>query len=77
MTHGEDVLDNRLAAIKQPTLVLWGREDKLIPLSFGERFHKEIAGSQLLVIGNCGHMPQVECPKDFATAVLQFLSDKK
>ncbi len=77
MTHGEDVLDNRLAAIKQPTLVLWGREDKLIPLSFGERLHKEIAGSQLLVIGNCGHMPQVECPKDFATAVLQFLSDKK
>src|SRR5439155_701354 len=32
MIRGEDVLDNRLAAIKQPTLILWGREDKLIPL---------------------------------------------
>ncbi len=77
MTHGEDVLDNRLAVIKQPTLVLWGREDKLIPLSFGERFHKEIAGSRLRIIDNCGHMPHVECPKEFATAALQFLSDKK
>jgi len=77
MTHGEDVLDNRLAVIKQPTLVLWGREDKLIPLSFGERFHKEIAGSRLRIIDNCGHMPHVECPKEFTTAALQFLSEKK
>ena len=77
LTHGEDVLDNRLALIKQPTLVLWGREDKLIPLSFGERFHKEIAGSRLRIIDNCGHMPHVECPKEFTTAALQFLSEKK
>ena len=75
MTHGEDVLDNRLAVIKQPTLVLWGREDKLIPLSFGERFHKEIAGSRLRVIDNCGHMPHVECPEKFNDALLQFLGD--
>ena len=77
MIRGEDVLDNRLAVIKQPTLVLWGREDKLIPLSFGERFHKEIAGSRLRIIDNCGHMPHVECPKEFTTAALQFLSEKK
>ena len=77
MIRGEDVLDNRLAAIKQPTLILWGREDRLIPLNFAERFHKEITGSQLRVIDSCGHMPQVECPKEFVTAVLDFLSDTK
>ncbi|PYL32510.1 MAG: hypothetical protein DMF35_08130, partial [Verrucomicrobia bacterium] len=77
MIRGEDVLDNRLAAIKQPTLILWGREDKLIPLNFAERFHKEIAGSQLRVIDSCGHMPHVECPKEFVTAVLEFLNDTK
>src|SRR5438046_2986310 len=77
MIRGEDVLDNRLAAIKQPTLILWGREDKLIPLNFAERFHKEIAGSQLRVIDSCGHMPHVECPKEFVTAVLEFLRDTK
>ncbi len=77
MIRGEDVLDNRLAAIKQPTLILWGREDRLIPLNFAERFHKEITGSRLEVIDNCGHMPQVECPEKFNTAVLQFLSAAK
>ncbi len=77
MIRGEDVLDNRLAAIKQPTLILWGREDRLIPLNFAERFHKEITGSQLRVIDSCGHMPQVECPKEFVTAVLDFLNDTK
>ena len=77
MIRGEDVLDNRLAAIKQPTLILWGREDRLIPLNFAERFHKEITGSRLEIIDNCGHMPQVECPKEFVTAVLEFLRDTK
>src|SRR5437870_13036522 len=77
MIRGEDVLDNRLAAINQPTLILWGREDRLIPLNFAERFHKEITGSRLRVIDSCGHMPQVECPKEFVTAVLEFLRDTK
>ena len=74
MIRGEDVLDNRLAAIKQPTLILWGREDRLIPLSFGERLNHEIAASELRIIDNCGHMPHVECPDQFNAAVLQFFS---
>jgi 2-hydroxy-6-oxonona-2,4-dienedioate hydrolase len=77
MIRGEDTLDNRLAAIKQPTLVVWGREDKLIPLSFGERFRREIKASRLCVIDNCGHMPQVECPSEFATAMLRFFGEIK
>jgi 2-hydroxy-6-oxonona-2,4-dienedioate hydrolase len=77
MIRGEDTLDNRLAAIKQPTLVVWGREDKLIPLSFGERFRREIKASRLCVIDNCGHMPQVECPREFATAMLRFFGEIK
>jgi len=77
MVRGEDVLDGRVSAIHKPTLILWGRDDKLIPLSFAERFHKEITGSRLEVIDNCGHMPHVECPEKFNTAVLQFLSAPK
>lgn len=77
MIRGEDVLDGRLGAIHKPTLIVWGREDKLIPLNFAERFHKEIAGSRLQIIDNCGHMPQVECPKEFITALLEFLGDTK
>jgi len=77
MIRGEDVLDDRLAAINQPTLVVWGREDKLIPLSFGERFHQEIKASRLRFIDNCGHMPHVECPEKLNPVLLQFLGDTK
>jgi pimeloyl-ACP methyl ester carboxylesterase len=73
MLRGDDILDNRLRMINRPTLVIWGRDDKLIPLRFGERFHQEIANSRLRIIDNCGHIPQVECPEEFAAAVLQFL----
>jgi len=77
MTRGDDVLDNRIHAINRPTLVIWGRDDKLIPLNFGERFHQEVAGSRLRIIDNCGHMPQVECANEFTAAVLEFLSEAK
>jgi pimeloyl-ACP methyl ester carboxylesterase len=77
MLRGDDVLDNRLHAINRPTLVIWGREDKLIQLSFGERLHQEITNSRLRIIDNCGHMPQLECPDEFANAVLQFLNNPR
>lgn len=70
----EDFLDNRLSAIKQPTLIIWGREDGLLPLSDGQRFQKEIANSQLVIFDQCGHVPQVEKAADFNTAVLKFLA---
>lgn len=71
----EDMLDNRLSAIKQPTLIIWGRDDGLTPLAeYGERFHKEIAGSQLLVFEQCGHVPQVEKAAEFNAALLKFLA---
>lgn len=73
--RGEDVLDNRLSAVKQPTLIVWGREDELIPLEHGERYKKEIQGSQLFVIDKCGHVPQIERADIFNPALLKFLSD--
>src|SRR5262249_46414913 len=42
--RGEDFLDDVVTKIKEPTLIVWGREDGLLPLSDGERFHKDIAG---------------------------------
>jgi pimeloyl-ACP methyl ester carboxylesterase len=77
MIRGEDVLDGRLGAIHKPTLIVWGREDKLIPLNFAERFHKEITGSRLEVIDDCGHMPHVECADKFNHALLKFFGDEQ
>jgi 2-hydroxy-6-oxonona-2,4-dienedioate hydrolase len=71
--RGDDVLDGRLTQVKQPTLIIWGREDLLTPLAMGERFKQEIPGSQLLIIEKCGHVPQLEKAAEFNEALMKFL----
>jgi pimeloyl-ACP methyl ester carboxylesterase len=73
ITRGEDTLDNRLGQVKQPTIIIWGREDGLTPLAMGERFKKEIAGSELFIIEKCGHVPQIEKAAEFNAALMKFL----
>jgi 2-hydroxy-6-oxonona-2,4-dienedioate hydrolase len=73
IARGEDVLDGKLGGIKQPTLIVWGREDQLTPMWMAERFKKEIAGSELLVIEKCGHVPPLEKAAEFNAAVIKFL----
>jgi pimeloyl-ACP methyl ester carboxylesterase len=73
--RGEDFLDDAVKTIKRPTLIIWGRQDGLVPLAEGEHFNKDIAGSKLVVIDQCGHMPNVEKPADFNAALLKFLSE--
>ena len=74
IVHGEDVLDNTVSGIKQPTLVVWGREDALVPLAVGQRFHNEIQGSALLILDKCGHIPMIEQPALFNSALMKFLA---
>ncbi len=56
-----------------PTLILWGKQDAVTPLSAGELYHQKIAGSKLTTFDNCGHMPAVEKPADFIKAIESFL----
>ena len=58
--------------IKQPTLLLWGENDREIPLADGERLHAEISGSRLIVFLNCGHLPHEEYPEAFTNVVTDF-----
>jgi len=69
----EDFLNGRLGGIKQPTLIIWGRQDGILPLADGERFDREIPNSTLVVFDGCGHVPQVEKAPDFNKQVLDFL----
>ena len=71
--HNEDVVDGKLGAIKAPTLIVWGREDGLIPLAAGQMMGSEIVGSQTVILDHCGHMPQIECAIPFNTTLLKFL----
>ena len=71
---GDQYENENLASIHAPTLAVWGREDALIPLSAGERFEKGIAGARLVVIEQCGHVPQLEKPTEFNAELLKFLA---
>jgi len=62
--------------ITQPTLLLWGENDREIPLSDGERLHAEIPGSRLIVFLNCGHLPHEEFPEAFTNVVTDFVKEQ-
>ncbi|MFA5938056.1 MAG: alpha/beta hydrolase [Sinimarinibacterium sp.] len=64
----------RIAQIRTPTLILWGRQDRLIPPALGERFGRDIAGSQLVVFDHLGHVPHEEDPQATLAAARDFLS---
>ena len=63
----------RLRTLKQPTLVLWGGRDRLIPPDSGRRFAADIAGSRLVVFDDLGHVPHEEDAQRTAAAVARFL----
>jgi 2-hydroxy-6-oxonona-2,4-dienedioate hydrolase len=73
--RNEDMLDGKLAGVKQPTLIIWGREDGLLPLARdGERYRRELPSAQFVVFDECGHIPQVEKAAEFNAALLKFLA---
>ena len=69
----EDFLNERLGEIKKPTLIIWGKQDGLLPVSDAAVFNKGIANSQLVIFDNCGHVPQFEKAAEFNKTVLEFL----
>jgi len=60
--------------IRVPTLIVWGRKDRLIPVEESERLASRIPGSRLVVLPDAGHLPQREQPEAFSLAVAEFLS---
>lgn len=64
----------RVPEIRVPTLILWGGRDRLIPPAQGDRFHAEIAGSELALFEDLGHVPQEEDPARTVEVVKAFLA---
>lgn len=52
----------RIGAVTHPTLVIWGEEDRVFPITVGEELHRTISGSQFVRIPHAGHLPQWERP---------------
>jgi pimeloyl-ACP methyl ester carboxylesterase len=68
-------LGNLLAvASGLPTLIIWGKQDKIVPVSVAEVFKKSIPGAELVVFDNCGHRPEVEKQAEFSQHLQRFLA---
>lgn len=63
----------RVSELTQPTLIIWGELDRLIPIDVGQGFHKQIANSQLITFSDLGHVPHEEDPLATVAEVEQFL----
>ncbi|MEM6409827.1 MAG: alpha/beta hydrolase [Pseudomonadota bacterium] len=61
------------ANISLPTGIIWGREDQATPLAQGQELNALIPGSQLTVLGEIGHIPQIEDPEGFQRALIAVL----
>lgn len=70
----EDFLNDRLGEIKKPTLIIWGKQDGILPVADAAIFNKGIAASELVIFDQCGHVPQFEKAADFNKKVLEFLA---
>ena len=72
---GEALVDfrPRLNAIRARTLVVWGREDRLIPMSHLDHAHA-IPNVRTHTFEDCGHIPQVEMSEAFNNLLLEFLT---
>jgi pimeloyl-ACP methyl ester carboxylesterase len=64
-----------LRGVRTPTLLVWGRDDAITPLDCGEIYERAMPQARLVTIADCGHMPEMEKPAEFAGLVRKFLLD--
>ena len=67
-----DSLDRKLGTIDVPVLIVWGKQDVLIPLACAHQMHREMSGSSLEIFDGCGHLAPVECAGRIGPAMLRF-----
>jgi 4,5:9,10-diseco-3-hydroxy-5,9,17-trioxoandrosta-1(10),2-diene-4-oate hydrolase len=60
--------------IKNRTLIVWGKQDKILNISMAAEIHNLLSNSELYLFDNCGHLPMVEYAEEFNKLVLDFLS---
>jgi pimeloyl-ACP methyl ester carboxylesterase len=67
-------LKKRIHRVKAPTLLIWGKEDRLVPPVYAEEFVCRLAGARVQTVDDAGHAPHLEQPETVARMVRDFLS---
>ena len=68
------ILTSRLGQVEAPTLVIWGREDRIFPMAHGHRAAQLLPKGQLRIFDRCGHWPHMEVSPAYNRTVLEFLA---
>lgn len=71
--HDVDILDDQLASISLPVLIMWGGQDQLIHVSSAQVWQQGLPNSELKIWPDIGHMPMVEIPAESAAVYQEFL----
>ncbi|MES2621330.1 MAG: alpha/beta hydrolase [Bacteroidota bacterium] len=61
--------------VQCPALIVWGKQDEIIPLEHAERFKRDIKNSRVVVYDTCGHMPMMELPERTQADIEQFFKN--
>jgi len=68
-----DALTAQYKTISVPVLIIWGAEDKVVPLKVGKNFKRDIPGSELVILPKCGHIPPEEEAGETTRIIQAFL----
>eukprot|EP01036_Dinobryon_divergens_P033680 gene33680-43530_t len=68
-------VSQKVPLVKQPTLVIWGRNDEILEVSDADRFQREITNSKVQILDNCGHVPHLEKPAETVAVIQTFLDE--
>jgi len=74
MGEGRDWLNGTLGRADMPVLVVWGKQDALIPVAYAGALAAEFPRAELKVLDACGHVPIADCPDAFDREVVAFLT---
>jgi pimeloyl-ACP methyl ester carboxylesterase len=69
-------IEESLRKIMVPTLLVWGKQDRVIPIKHAGQFVSSIKDCTFLELDGCGHLPHVESPDRFSESVLEFLGSR-
>ena len=70
---GQDATDNMLPQFRIPVLIVWGAEDRIIPLEQGETMHRLVPQSELDVFPGCGHLAPGQCAAQVGPKAVEFV----
>ena len=73
----DPLLEKWLHRIRLPTLIIWGENDRLFPLEYAHAYQRLIPGAAVVVLAQCGHLPEIEKADEFVAAVADFCAQAK